>query len=334
MDYKTFKSIEFKVGLFVISTLLSIIMTVGYIAYKKDIFAKSYNYKLISKSGEHIIEGMSVLFSGFTVGKVSSIELDNGGTVIITISIQEKYKEWIRVDSRFIIDKPLIGSPRIIIETNNLTSPLLTQNSKKAVYIRDGINDIITKAQPVVDELQSIVNNINKITANISDDNGNLNKILKNTERFSGDLAKNGVMDSVIKDKSSIDAIKLTIRSSNELISKVDKILQNVDDITKNTNGELFKNGGMFDNTNRSLNSVSEILIDLSNKLKKAEPLIDNTVKISNDAVNISSEINSSSKDIKLLRNEIDLTINRLNLLISEINRKLPLKGEKEIKLP
>jgi phospholipid/cholesterol/gamma-HCH transport system substrate-binding protein len=51
MDYKTFKSIEFKVGLFVIITILSIVMTMGYVAYKKDIFAKTYNYKLISKSG-------------------------------------------------------------------------------------------------------------------------------------------------------------------------------------------------------------------------------------------------------------------------------------------
>jgi len=82
MDQK----IEIKVGIFIAVTTLLIIIAVGYVAYKKDIFAKEYTYTLRSNTGENITQGMPVLFLGFEIGlqAFSGHKLQTGAFFLVT----------------------------------------------------------------------------------------------------------------------------------------------------------------------------------------------------------------------------------------------------------
>jgi len=55
------RNIQFKVGLFIIITSVMIVAFIGYVAYKKGVFAKEHTYTLSSKSGENLTEGMPVV---------------------------------------------------------------------------------------------------------------------------------------------------------------------------------------------------------------------------------------------------------------------------------
>ena len=74
MGARMIQKVELKVGLFIIITTLLIMSSIGYVAYKKGVFSKVYTYTLTSRTGENLTEGMPVVFWGFTIGQVSSME--------------------------------------------------------------------------------------------------------------------------------------------------------------------------------------------------------------------------------------------------------------------
>jgi phospholipid/cholesterol/gamma-HCH transport system substrate-binding protein len=200
--------IEFKVGLFITITSLLIMASIGYVAYKKGVFSKVYTYTLSSKTGENLTEGMPVAVWGFTIGRVSSLELNDQGTVLIRIKIPERHIRMIRAGSKFVLDKPLIGSPRIIVKTTDLNDlPLSTEMIPELTESND-INEIIKRAQPIVDKADRIMANITQITANLADPAGDVNRILRDAEALIARFSKrDSLLEMAVGDPESVKSV-------------------------------------------------------------------------------------------------------------------------------
>jgi phospholipid/cholesterol/gamma-HCH transport system substrate-binding protein len=315
------KFIEFKVGLFIIITSLLIMASIGYVAYKKGVFSKVYTYTLSSKTGENLTEGMPVAVWGFTIGRVSALELNDQGTVLIRIKIPERHIRMIRADSKFVLDKPLIGSPRIIVTTINLNGPPLSPQTIPEITESNDINEIIKRAQPIVDKADRIMANIAQITANLADPEGDVNRILRDAEaliaRFS---KKDSLLEMAVGDPESVKSIHEALKKIKEIMSRADGILQRVDTMAGKMDDELYGRDGV-------LPQFRNILRDLLTKLAKIDTTLDNINKVSTEAVD-------STKDLRVLRNELDETVAAIGKLADEIDRKIPFKTTPEIKLP
>ena len=313
--------IEFKVGLFITITALLIMASIGYVAYKKGVFSKVYTYTLSSKTGENLTEGMPVAVWGFTIGRVSSLELNDQGTVLIRIKIPERHIRMIRADSKFVLDKPLIGSPRIIVKTVDLNGPLLSPETIPEMTESNDINEIIKRAQPIVDKADRIMANIAQITANLADPEGDINRILRDAEaliaRFS---KKESLLDMVVGDSESIKSIHEALKKLRDITVKVDGILERIDAMAGKTDEELYGRDGV-------LPQFRNILRDLMAKLAKIDATFDNINKVSSEAAD-------STKDLRALRNQLDETVTAIGNLADEIDRKIPFKTRPEIKLP
>ncbi|MDI6776099.1 MAG: hypothetical protein QMD03_02480 [Syntrophales bacterium] len=303
------KKIEFKVGLFIIVTTLLIIGSLGYVAYKKGIFEEVHTFTLSSKSGEELTEGMPVVFAGFKIGVVHSLELSENGSVIIKIRVPERHVKWIRSDSRFIVNKPFIGSSRIVVLTDDLGSPVLSKEKVPEVTTASDINEAIKKLQPIFEEVNKITANVEKVTANLADPQGDVRKILRNSEQITAQV------DSILKDD-----VREILKNSEQVTVRVDSILQKVDTMAAKTDETMYGKEGL-------LSLVRKILEDLLVKLGRIDAALDNVVKISADTAD-------ATTDLRLLRSEIEATVNSINDMVKELNRKIPFKEKPEIKLP
>ena len=313
--------IEFKVGLFITITSLLIMASIGYVAYKKGVFSKVYTYTLSSKTGENLTEGMPVAVWGFTIGRVSSLELNDQGTVLIRIKIPERHIRMIRADSKFILDKPLIGSPRILVKTTNLNGLPLSPLTIPELTESNDINEIIKRAQPIIDKADRIMGNLEGITANLADPKGNVNRILRDAEalvaRFS---KKDSLLEMAVGDPESVKSIHEAMKKLRDITVKADGILQRVDAMAGKTDEELYGRDGV-------LPQFRNILRDLLAKLAKIDATFDNINKVSSEAAD-------STKDLRALRNELDETVTAIGNLADEIDRMIPFKTRPEIKLP
>jgi len=281
------RNIQFKVGLFIIITSVMILSFIGSVAYKKGFFAKHYTYTLSSKSGENLTEGMPVVFSGFKIGQVDSLELNSDGLVMIKIKVPDQHIKWIRADSIFILEKPLIGSARIYIATANLNSPPLPETVIPQIVEVNDINNAIKNIKPILDKIGSIADNIETLIANLADPDGDLTKILSNTRN-------------------------VTVQA--------DGILKKVDAMAEKTDEQLYGSQGV-------LAHVQAILKDLIVKLKKIDPVLDNVHKISADTADTTRDLKILRQDIDSMVADINNVVNDIDKLIplkKETQLKLP----------
>lgn len=294
------KNIAFRVGLFVVVTVLLITAFVVYVAYKKNVFSKVYTFTFSSKSGEGFSEGMPLVFSGFEIGKVQSLELNEKGVVIITIKVPERHVRWIRSDTIFILDRPLIGSAKIVVYTESMNSPVLSTDMVPEIYPVDSINEAIQKVQPILKKIDIILANSVKITTNLS--------------------GKETLLEMATGDRESVKSINELFKKSKDIGYKLDSILKKADSFTTKTDEGLFGADGL-------LPLIRTMLKDIIGKLERLNATID-------DLPEISSNVSKSTGDLDKLRQDIDATIDSSNELLKNIDRILPGEKEREIKLP
>ena len=281
------RNIQFKVGLFIIITSLMVVSFIGYVAYKKGVFAKEQTFTLVSKSGENLTEGMPVVFSGFRIGRVDSLELNADGLVVIKIKVPDRHIRWIRAESVFILEKPLIGSARINVATANLSAPPLPVDAVPQIVEANDINDAVKSIKPILEKISSITHHVETLTSNLADPGGDMTKILSQA------------------------------RNATE---RVDGILKKVDGMAAKTDEQLYGNQGV-------LTQVQTILKDLILKLKKMDPVLDNIHRISDDTADTTKDMKALRQDIDGMVNDINTLlkdIDRLIPLTKETQLKLP----------
>lgn len=268
---------EFKVGLFIVLTAIVILMSLLYLAYEKGFFEKVFTFTLSSKSGDGFTEGMPVVISGFNIGKVHALELNDKGIVLIRIKIPERHVKWVKKNSTFILYRPLIGASRIIVITNSLYSPQLPENKIPEVEIVNDINDVITKVPPLIEKITLIAANLETLSKNLANPKGDFNRTLNNVTKVTDNL---------------------------------DNILEKVDKIADKTDTQLFGKDG-------TLPQINNILKDIIGKLEKLNTTVDNINKISQDASEGMKDFRTLRSDIDDTVNAIDGIVNKLDDLIS-----------------
>jgi len=232
------KKTEFKVGLFIVITSVLIIAAVGYLAYSKGYFTRESIFTLSSKTGEDISEGMPVLFSGFKIGKVETVELNDQGLLLIKIRVPEQHTKWIRSNSTFSLYKPLIGSSRLIVTTENLSSPALSPKTIPEITIINDINETIKKAQPSLVKLDKIVANIEKITATLANKDTLIEMAVGTPESAkSVDESLKKVKDILVKTDEHLYGVDGTLplirKILKDIIVKLEKLNTAVDNVIK-----------------------------------------------------------------------------------------------------
>lgn len=310
-------SAGFKVGIFLILSILLIVSFVIFLLVKKEFFTDHYYYTLSSPSGEGITEGMPLLFSGFEIGKVEKLELDTAGNVIISVKVPSRHTIRINKSSTFTLEKPFIGSPRFVVKTPDKKALEPESSYIFPTDTIDDINEVIKKLEPMVAKVDQIATNVNAITSDKSD----LNKIISNLEAVTSDLAKKqGIIEMLAGDKKSGTEFRESVSSLNGTLKEAEKLVSSANDTIKKADEQLLGDEGTIPKVNR-------IIDDVEKKMKELDSLVSSLVKSG-------SSIESGTKDMDMLRKDIDITINSVNLLVKDVRNNLPMEQKKEIKLP
>ena len=312
---------EFKVGFFIILTVLLITTGLGYIAYKKGIFQTEQTFTLSSRTGDGLTVGMPLIFSGFKIGKIYDLELSEQGIVLVMVRVPSQHFKWLRSDSRFILERPLIGSPKLVVVTTNMNSAPLSPKAVPAVTEVNDINETIRKFEPLLAKVALIMDHVEEITASLAD--------------------KKSLIEMAVGDQESVNAVYSALKNTRAitegadgLLKKTDAALYGPDGLLKKTDAALYGADGLLKKTDAALYgqdgiqpAIVKVLQELVANLQKVGKTLDNVTKISAEAVD-------STKDLKLLRSEIDGAVNSVNNLVEELNKKIPFKSEPKIRLP
>jgi phospholipid/cholesterol/gamma-HCH transport system substrate-binding protein len=312
--------LHFKVGLFAVAALVLAAAFVVYLLHARGFFEKTFHLQLAAASADGVAPGVPVVFSGIEIGRVTTLGLNDNGGIVIHAEFLERNARWLKEDSTFTLDKPLVGGARIRVDSPNLNAPALPDNSTMLLLSSD-----LSKEIPgLVERVKAILANVEHLTRK----DGEVNATLANVKTVTGRMAgEHGMLEGVLGSPEKARAVADSLEKTRALITKLDGLALKMDGMAAKTDQWLFAQDGMAQQTRASLLQVRAMLDDAQASLKKADLIMAN-------AVEISADVKGGTQDIARLRAEIDDAVRKANALVNEINKKWPFARDPEVKLP
>jgi len=305
------KNLQFRVGLLLGLALMLGIGFVGYVLFARGIFEATQRVTLIAENAEGVAIGMDLTFSGFPIGRVQRVALDEEGRARIDIEVPLKDAHWLRQTSVFTLERGLFGGATIRAHTGNLRDAPLDDGAVRPVLRGDTTEEI----PRLVASVRSILDNIDSVTG----PGGNLQASIANlrtvTERAAG---KEGAAGAVLGD--NVKQLTATLERTSTLLASVNSL------VTK-TEQRVFAAGGVLDETQRAVAQANDMLGDVREALKRADAILADAEKISGNA-------KAATTDLATLRAEVDADLRKISSLIDELNRKWPFERKTDIRLP
>ena len=305
------KNLQFRVGLLLGLALMLGIGFVGYVLFARGIFEATQHVTLTAENAEGVSIGMDLTFSGFPIGRVERLSLDEEGRARIDIEIPLRDAHWLRQNSVFTLERGLFGGATIRAHTGNLRDEPLPDGAVRPVLRGDTSEEI----PRLVASLRSIMDNIDTLTG----PGGNLQASIANlrtvTDRAAG---KEGAAGAVLGDNAK--QLTATLERTSTLLASVNSL------VTK-TEQRVFAAGGVMDETERAVKQANDMLGDVREALKRTDAILADAEKISGNA-------QAATTDLSKLRSEVDADLRKISGLIDEINRKWPFERKTDIRLP
>lgn len=228
---RRFKHLEKKIGFFVAIAIVGVLTVIFFIGADNDLFTQKYLLKFTVEKGTGFSRGMPVKLSGFRIGRINSISLNDSAMVNVEIQIGRKYQKWIKKDSiAKLVKEGLVGDNIIEVSVGSQRSEILKDGEfityEKTKGLEEVANDIAEKVKPVLIEVRDIISYVN-------DPDGDIKRSMKNIRELSAGLQST---------RQNVDALLADSRQkTGQLTSGAEMLLKDADDKIKSLSPVLEK---------------------------------------------------------------------------------------------
>lgn len=301
-----YSKMKLAVGIFVLTFFIAITVSLYLLLKEKGTFEKRYSYHFITESASSFNIGMPLKISGFSIGVIDDIALNDDGTVYMTFSVSEANKKWLREDSVLMLKKPLIGSAHIELFSAIGNEPL-EAGKTLSIVLSDDINDMISKLEPAVNKMINIINSIDSITSYISRGDSELMMTLKNIEKLTSNLANN---------KSLLTSITGDDNSTQSLINALNETAKIMKDISKTTSSLDSK---IMDPSSSAIKELDAIMKDVKQKLEALDATVKAVGTYDTEILDIKEQISAGLQKSNQIMDKVDA------LMLDEKNSEVTL---------
>lgn len=187
---------KIKLGIFVSISITLFIVGIYLIGQKQQLFSSTFCIHGIFEDISGLQVGNNVRFSGINIGIVEDIQQITDSTVIVTMTVDDDTKKFIKINAKAIIGSDGLMGNKIVLIIPGIAGEKVISD-----------NDTIQTAQQVnMDEILLKIKMTSDNTANITDD---MAAIMKNIREGKGTIGKL-VMDSALA--QNVDAALVNIK--------------------------------------------------------------------------------------------------------------------------
>lgn len=274
-----FQWLNLKVGLFITLALgIAALLMVG-LAVRQGIFEAKTPISFVAPSGEGLSTGMAVKLSGFKIGEVSSISLDESAEVDVEMKIESRYMKWLRRDSVAVLSREgVIGDSYIAIQGGHRTASALAKDDiigfRPSPTLSDVAADLRNRIIPVIGEMTTLLRFTN-------DPNGDLRQSIKHSKELMVEFRQTRKkLDDVLANLNNLERDELpgTLARTRTTLGEVDATLHRVQDEVPAVDSKLANTLHNVDqvlaHSNQTLGRVDDIAISAREAAKHADATI------------------------------------------------------------
>jgi phospholipid/cholesterol/gamma-HCH transport system substrate-binding protein len=273
------------VGALAIVAILALVLTILLIGSKQRWFAKDYRFTSRFETATGLGVGMTLQYKGFTVGKITSVKLDDENLVDVAFSIYDTYYDRAKEGSviELIVSPIGLGNtllfhpgngPKLIPENSFIPradSPegiALIASGQASVPKRDDtISNLVAQVQPLLTNINDTLTQLNGAFAGtgkgpLAETMNGVASTMTNVSGITGDLngSIDGILANVEKMTDDFAALSEQLRSPDGLVPRL------VD-----PDGKIF---GSLQGSLQSIEGVLNNVEDSSSVLKSQVPQI------------------------------------------------------------
>jgi len=239
-----FKNLFGKAMLFILFAVVGISLALLWTGINKGAFSHQSSIYFVADSGQDLNVGMPVKLSGFKIGKLSRLTLDEHGEVQVETSIETKYLKLIRQDATVSLKKEgVIGDGILEFSRGSESKPILKSGGKVAFERASGLEQAVLEVKerimPIIDEFKVILvdpqgdvrqtlKNLHEIAVGLRETQQRLNQVLGSVDsNLNNELQP--LLHSLRQSAANAETISLNLdRNLPSLLSKTDSSLENI----------------------------------------------------------------------------------------------------------
>lgn len=283
----------FKVGFLVFSSLTILIITIYLIGSKDNLFASKITVYSAFQDIKGVVVGNNVRFSGINVGTVKSIEMNAENTVVLSLSIAEKYAKFIYKDCLVEIGQDgFVGNKLINISSGNISSGRI--HDADTLVAKHGIDyeNILSQAGEIIVSAKSTVESLNSILAKIDSGKGDIGRLL-NEDNLTSEL-------------------EIATKKLNSMLANIDGITQKINK-GEGDIGKLINDNKLTDKANSILTSLEQTLVQTNQ--------ITSDLQTTTQQINDGNGVVSKLLNNKSTANSIDSTILKVQESLEQFDK-------------
>lgn len=225
-----FQLLGWRVIFFVLMIVAVLLGLAAVVALKQGMFVEKTRLHFTATHGAGLARGMQVRFSGFRVGVVDKVALNEFAQVDVEILLESQYMKWIKADTTAqLLQDGLMGDYYFELLGGSPDLPVLAEDGRirfapMGQSIGDIAQDLKNRTLPVIDSVQDTLNYIN-------DPKGDVRQLVANVRDLSAELKQTRAqVDQVLQRVDGLldKEARTTLRSADQLILRGDATLSQI----------------------------------------------------------------------------------------------------------
>lgn len=291
--------LERKIGFFAFAGLGILLLVFVIVAIEQGMFASTTVFRFRASDASLIHEGMEVKLSGFMVGKLSGISLQDNGEVEVRFFVDDQYLQHILRGAKLrLAEQGLFGDAVLEIIPGPKNQPMLAANDLLPFERKLGMVEL---AHDLTERLKPIFENVQITTALLNETDGLINNARKAAQNFEKVGQDMSALMQYSRGIIAEENLKLgrVLEKSGTALDKTGALLDKADPL-------LGKAGPLLDKTGTLLGSIQEVAADVGKIAESSAQYIPPILHKGRVATDDASDILGAAKASWPIRNMME----------------------------
>ncbi len=172
-----------RLGIFIAASLILFVVAIYLIGSQGNLFSSTTDLHSSFKDIRGLTVGNNVRFAGINVGTVKDIQIVSDTSVVVTMSVRDKYTEFIFKNSTVEIGQEgLMGGKIVLISSGTAETGQVKNGDYLLVKEGMDIQGMIAQAQVMLEEATGTVANLRSVTGKIDEGNGDIARLINSND--------------------------------------------------------------------------------------------------------------------------------------------------------
>ena len=291
-----------KLGIFVVTGLILLIVAVYLIGQNQNMFKKTFSISANFNNVSGLMKGNIVRYSGINIGTVRNINMINDSTIQVDMNIEETMVKHIKKNAIATIGTDgLVGNMIVNIIPGGGNEPSVVSGDVIPTYTKIGTEDMLNTISTTNENAAILTAKLLKVADAMSDDKGTLGMLINDTT-VASDL------------KQTFKQLKITSTEASKAMKELNGIISSLD-IENSVAGALL-------NDSIQAQKVKSILANLDNSSGEIQGVINNLNETLTNIKEGEGAINYLSNDADLVKN-LEESIKNINEGTEKFNENM-----------